>query len=82
MAFERLTIPKIYHPFIPEQELKEKSGARINIPPPSVMKDELTIAGEKDGVKMAVDEINRIYHEKKQKCQTVRLMTVIVYLVP
>lgn len=49
----------------------ERTGARINIPPPSVMKDELTVAGDKDGVKKAVDEINRIYNEKRQKCQTV-----------
>lgn len=54
------------------KELMEATGARINIPPPSVMKDELTVAGDKDGVKQAVTEINRIYHEKKQKTQTVR----------
>lgn len=35
------------------------------------MKDELTVAGDKDGVKKAVDEINRIYNEKRQKSQTV-----------
>lgn len=77
LAFERLNIPKIYHPFIAgannsqKTKLQESTGARINIPPPSVMKDELTVAGEKDGVRKAVEEINRIYNEKKQKCQTV-----------
>lgn len=54
------------------KQLQESTGARINIPPPSVMKDELTVAGEKEGVKKAVEEINRIYNEKRQKCQTVR----------
>jgi len=77
LAFERLNIPKIYHPFITGasntnlKKLQESTGARINIPPPSVMKDELTVAGEKEGVKKAVEEINRIYNEKKQRCQTV-----------
>lgn len=77
LAFERLNIPKIYHPFIQgpknalSKALAERTGARINIPPPSVMKDELTVAGDKDGVKAAVDEIMRIYNDKKQRCQTV-----------
>lgn len=51
--------------------MQERTGARINVPPPSVMKDELTVAGDKDGVKKAVEEINRIYNEKRQRCQTV-----------
>lgn len=46
-AFERVNIPKIYHPFImgPHNEnvskMMEETGAKINIPPPSVQKDEL-----------------------------------------
>ena len=84
MAFERLNIPKIYHPFISGannslmKQLQESTGARINIPPPSVMKDELTVAGEKEGVKKAVEEINRVYNEKKQRCQTVSLRPLVV----
>ena len=53
------------------KDMQERTGARINVPPPSVMKDELTVAGDKDGVKKAVEEINRIYNEKRQRCQTV-----------
>ena len=53
------------------KEKQERAGAHINVPPPSVMKDELTVAGDKDGVKKAVEEINRIYNEKRQRCQTV-----------
>jgi len=77
LAFERLNIPKIYHPFIfgPDQEkLKEiatVTGARINIPPPSVMKDELTVAGDIDAVQKACEMINGIYKEKEKKSKTV-----------
>lgn len=43
-ASERLNIPKMYHPFIAGafnenvNQLAAETGARINIPPPSVMK--------------------------------------------
>jgi len=77
LAFERLNIPKIYHPFIcgPDneraKEIANSTGARINIPPPSVHKDELTVAGEVDGVKKAVAMIMEIYKEKEKKSKTV-----------
>ena len=70
MAFERLQIPKIYHPFIcgPENRnikaLQEKTSARISVPPPSVHKDEIAVAGEKEGVLHAVQTIMKIYEEK------------------
>jgi len=77
LAFERLNIPKIYHPFIcgPENEnakdIANQTGARINIPPPSVNKDELTVAGEKEGVLKAVAMINEIFKHKEKTCKTV-----------
>ncbi|GIX67510.1 vigilin [Caerostris darwini] len=77
LAFERLMIPKIYHPFIfgPFNEtltqLISDTGARINIPPTSVMKDELTIAGEKEAVAQAKARILDIYEERKRNCQSV-----------
>lgn len=40
-----------------------QTGARINIPPPSVPKDEITIAGEKEGVAQAKERILQIYHD-------------------
>merc|ERR1711872_146445 len=70
-------IPKIYHPFIcgPDnekaKEIANATGARINIPPPSVQKDELTVAGEIDGVQKAVAMIMEIYQEKEKKGKTV-----------
>jgi len=66
----RLPIPKEYHPFICGannqivKELQERTNARINIPPLSVMKNELTIAGEKEGVQVAEQEIMKIFEHK------------------
>lgn len=65
-----MPIPKIYHPFIAgannstAKKIMEQTGARINIPPPSVNKDELTVAGEKEGVASAIKTINDIFEEK------------------
>jgi len=70
LAFVRLPIPKIYHPFIcgpfnqTVKEIMERTNSRINIPPPSVAKDEVTIAGEKEGVSTAECEIQHIYESK------------------
>lgn len=70
-AFERLNIPKIYHPFIlgpyneTLQHITKETGARINIPPASVMKNELTIAGEKEAVAKAKEMVLNIYEQKK-----------------
>ncbi len=69
-GFERLEIPRIYHPFIqgPNQEtiqnITMETNTKINIPPPSVQKDEITISGEKEGVAIAKDKILQIYKEK------------------
>lgn len=77
LAFERLPIPKIYHPFIigPNnatiENIMKMTGAVINIPPPSVYKDELAVAGDKENVKNAVQMITDIYQEKERKCTTV-----------
>ena len=58
---------KIYHPFIngPNGDfvkamLMDYPDVRINIPPLSVMKDELSVAGEKDGVMAVVEKIKEI----------------------
>lgn len=73
MAFVRLPIPKIYHPFIcgpfnqTVREIMDRTNCRINIPPPSVVKDELTIAGEKEGVMIAECEVKNVY-ETRVRC--------------
>ena len=76
LAFERLNIEHFYHPFISganASKITEQTSARINIPPPSVQKDEITIAGEKEGVAKAKEIIMAIYEEKKRKTTTVSI---------
>eukprot|EP00095_Tigriopus_kingsejongensis_P007750 snap_masked-scaffold815_size93432-processed-gene-0.6 protein:Tk07750 transcript:snap_masked-scaffold815_size93432-processed-gene-0.6-mRNA-1 annotation:"Vigilin" len=73
-AYEVLLIPKMYHPFIngPNGEnskrmIAERPNVRINIPPLSVMKDELSIAGEKEGVLAVKKEIEEMHNDMKRK---------------
>ena len=76
LAFERLKIEHVYHPFIAganASKITEQTGARINIPPPSAQKDEITIAGEKEGVAKAKETVMAIYDEKKRKTTTVSI---------
>ncbi|CAL1537044.1 unnamed protein product [Lymnaea stagnalis] len=74
LAFERLPIPKVFHPFVcgPNKEniirLTEETGAKISVPP---HKDEIVVSGEKDGVLKCKQVMMAIYEEKKRKCQTV-----------
>lgn len=76
-AFERVHVPKIFHPFVLGpfnenlQALIEQTGARINVPPPSVLQDEITIIGEKEGVLKAKSTIESIYRDMEKKCSTV-----------
>lgn len=76
-AFERVTVPKIYHPFIRgahDENLNSmitETGARINIPPPSVQNDQITIAGEKEGVNNAKRMIEQIYMNMEKRCSSV-----------
>lgn len=78
-AFERVEVPKVLHPFIlgPHNEtvnqITADTGARINIPPPSVQNDELTVNGEKEGVLEAVRRIVAIRREMEKKCTTVSI---------
>lgn len=63
-------MPKIYHPFIigPNGENLNKSdtNARINIPPQSVMKDDIVITGEIEGVQLAKARIEAIHKEMEK----------------
>jgi hypothetical protein len=69
-SYEVLQIPKIFHPFIsgPSNEntkkmLADHPNVRINIPPLSVMKDELSVAGETEGVVAVKGLIMSIYKD-------------------
>lgn len=74
---DRISVPKIYHPFIvgPYNEnltkLQEETGAKINVPPQSVQKDEIVIMGEKDAVAAAKAKVEAIYKKMEKKCATV-----------
>ncbi|XP_033222679.1 vigilin [Belonocnema kinseyi] len=76
-AFVRVTVPKIYHPFIVGAhnenlaKLVADTGALINVPPPSVQKDEITIAGETECVAIARQKIEAIYKDMEKRCATV-----------
>uniref|UniRef100_A0A7N6B8T4 Vigilin n=1 Tax=Anabas testudineus TaxID=64144 RepID=A0A7N6B8T4_ANATE len=69
-AVERVNIDKVYHPFITGAynklvgEIMQETGARINVPPPSVNKTEIVITGEKEQVALAVAMIKKIYEDK------------------
>jgi len=70
LAFERLPIAKVYHPFIsgPDsqtvRDLMDRTGVKIIVPPHSVDKDEIVVSGEKEGVLDAKRFILAIYEEK------------------
>uniref|UniRef100_A0A8P4KSV1 Vigilin n=1 Tax=Dicentrarchus labrax TaxID=13489 RepID=A0A8P4KSV1_DICLA len=69
-AVERVNIDKVYHPFITGAynkvvgEMMQETGARINVPPPSVNKTEIVITGEKEQVALAVAMIKKVSEEK------------------
>lgn len=69
-AVERVNIDKVYHPFITGAynklvgEMMQETGARINVPPPSVNKTEIVITGEKEQVALAVALIKKVSEEK------------------
>lgn len=67
----------MYHPFVVGahnenlNKMIAETGARINVPPPSSGKDEIVIAGDKDGVLAAKATIEKIYKDMEKKCTTV-----------
>jgi len=79
-AFERVEVPKIYHPFIQGANntninalLAKYPGVRINVPPLSVQKDELSIAGEKEGVIACKKAVEAKWKEMEKKCATIQV---------
>ena len=66
-AYEVVRIAKQFHPFIqgPGGEtmrriIGDRPNVRINIPPLSVIKDEISVAGEKEGVMACIEQINKM----------------------
>lgn len=73
-AYEVIQIPKMYHPFIngPNGDtakaiIGDKKSVRINIPPLSVQKDEMSVAGEKEAVIAVVEQIKKLYKDMERK---------------
>ena len=69
LAFEHLEVEKEFHPFISgpngsvAKAIMDETGARINIPPPSMMKNDISVAGDKDSVAKAVAQVKKIWGE-------------------
>jgi len=76
--YKVLNVLKIYHPFIngPNGDFVRKLQAeypnvKINIPPLSVNKDEIAVAGEKESVNKVSDIITKIAKDMDKKSSTV-----------
>jgi ribosomal protein S3 len=73
-AYETMDVPKMYHPFIngpngdnQRRIIGDLANVRINIPPLSVMKNEISVAGEKEAVLAVVDKIKRQHEDMHRK---------------
>ncbi|TGZ46594.1 hypothetical protein CRM22_011100 [Opisthorchis felineus] len=70
-GFERLDIPKIYHPFLlgPNGQLldnlKQRTLTKINFPPPNIPANIITVSGKREGVLQASEEMRAIYEQVK-----------------
>ena len=49
------------------KSITETTGARVNIPPLSLNKNEISVAGDKDGVAKATAQIMQLYKEMVRK---------------
>ena len=69
LAFERVEVEYIYQPFISGpngttvQSIQDQTKTRINIPPYTMHKNELTIAGEKEGVALAKAQVLKMLRD-------------------
>ncbi|KAL7058604.1 hypothetical protein AAHC03_013542 [Spirometra sp. Aus1] len=72
-AYEKLDIPKIYHPFIRGpgnkfvNEWRERAGVVISFPPG----DHVAVSGKRKEVAQAVQEILKIYKSRAERCTTI-----------
>lgn len=73
-AYEVIQIPKNFHPFIngPNGETSAKlianySNVKINIPPMSVIKNEISISGEKEAVLAVAEAVRKLHKDIERK---------------
>lgn len=65
----KISVPKIYHPFITGayneniQKIMAETGATIYVPLASMQNNEISIAGETEGVRAAKQKIEAIYRD-------------------
>lgn len=78
-SVDRIDIPKVFHPFIMGpfgktlEAIMKETGAKVNVPPQSVNKDEISITGDRNSVKAAKDRVSAIYQDKVSKTETVSI---------
>lgn len=76
-SVDRVNVPKHYHQFITGAnnellvQLCEETGAKVNVPPPSVKKNEIIISGEKEHVATAKARIEKLHEHLEKTCKTV-----------
>jgi len=71
-AYEVLTVSKVYHPIFRNGEHADKfrtefPNVKINIPPISIEKDEITVAGEKEAVLKVTEYIKKSVKDMEKK---------------
>lgn len=76
-SVDTVKVPKHYHQFITGAnnellvQLCEETGAKVNVPPPSVKKNEIIISGEKEHVAAAKARIEKLHEHLEKTCKTV-----------
>uniref|UniRef100_A0A0N4ZAE0 Vigilin n=1 Tax=Parastrongyloides trichosuri TaxID=131310 RepID=A0A0N4ZAE0_PARTI len=74
---ENMEIEKLYYPWIRGahnsniERWTSNGNVKVNIPPPNVESNKINITGEREAVQKVVEEITKIYKEKKGKVKTV-----------
>lgn len=74
---DTVKIPKHYHQFVTGAnnellvQLCEETGAKVNVPPQSVKKNEIHISGEKEAVAAAKARIEKLHEQLEKTCKTV-----------
>lgn len=57
----------------------KETGVKIHVPPPSVNRDEITIAGDKEGVQLAIESIKQIYNKMVNNYLISIILTQLIY---
>jgi len=69
-----LEMLQCYHPLIAGHKnkdlirIRKECDVQIHVPPPQAEKDEIVVAGDRDGVAAAVAQLTAIYEEKRRTC--------------